>query len=66
MPNVPILSSTLTISTWVPGVASAAASGSQVCSGNSGALIANEMKKPMNSQRSTLVPRSSWESSESR
>ena len=49
MPNVPTLSSTPTSSTAVPGVDSAAASGSQVWNGTSGALIANAMKKPTNS-----------------
>ena len=49
MPNVPTLSSTPTRSTAVPGVDSAAASGSQVWNGTSGALIANAMKNPVNS-----------------
>ena len=49
MPNVPTLSRTPTSSTAVPGVDSAAASGSQVCTGHSGALIANAAKKPRNS-----------------
>ena len=49
MPNVPTLSSTPTSSTAVPGGAAAAASGSQVWNGHSGALIANAMKKPRNS-----------------
>src|SRR3954454_1639993 len=55
IPKVPILSSTLTSSTEVPGVASSAASGSQVCTGNIGALIANATKKPRNSQRPRSV-----------
>jgi NADH-quinone oxidoreductase subunit M len=56
MPNVPTLSSTPTSSTAPPGGDSAAASGSQVCTGHSGALIANATKKPRNSRRSVLVP----------
>ena len=51
MPNVPTLSSTPTSSTAAPGWADVAASGSQVWNGHSGALIANAMKKPRNSQR---------------
>ena len=39
IPKVPTLSSTPTSSTAVAGRASAAASGSQVCTGHSGALI---------------------------
>ena len=58
MPNVPTLSSTPTSSTAPPGGDSAAASGSQVCTGHSGALIAKAMKKPRNSSRSVLVPMS--------
>src|SRR5215467_11158479 len=49
MPNVPTLSSTPTSSTAAPGWAEAAASGSQVWNGHSGALIANAMKNPRNS-----------------
>ncbi len=49
MPKVPTLSSTPTSRIEVLGGASAAASGSQVWSGHSGALIANAMKKPRNS-----------------
>ena len=49
MPKVPTLSSTPTSSTAVPGVDSAAASGSHVWNGTSGALIANAKKKPRNS-----------------
>ena len=49
MPNVPTLSSTPTSSTAAPGCAGAAASGSQVWNGHSGALIAKAMKKPRNS-----------------
>ena len=56
MPNVPILSMTLTISTDVDGVADAAASGSQVWNGHSGALMANAAMKPRNSSRSVVVP----------
>ncbi len=51
IPKVPILSRMLTSSTDVPGLASSAASGSQVCTGTIGALIANATKKPRNSQR---------------
>ena len=49
IPKVPTLSSTPTSSTDELGGASAAASGSQVCSGHIGALIANAMKNPRNS-----------------
>ena len=49
MPKVPTLSSTPTSSTAPPGWAYAAASGSQVWNGNSGALIAKATKKPRNS-----------------
>ena len=66
MPNVPILSSTQTSRTDVPGVAFSVVSASQVCSGNSGALIANAMKKPMNSQRPASVPMSRAARSERR
>src|SRR5699024_4579334 len=48
IPKVPILSITLTSSTDVAGVPAAVASGSQVCSGQSGALTAKAMKKPQN------------------
>ncbi len=48
MPNVPTLSSTPTSSTAPPGCAEAAASGSQVWNGNSGALIAKATKNPRN------------------
>ncbi len=51
MPKVPTLSSTPTSSTAAPGCAAAAASGSQVWNGHSGALIANATKKPRNSHR---------------
>ena len=66
IPKVPTLSSTLTSSTEVPGVAFSAVSGSQVCTGNIGALIAKAMKNPMNIQRPATVPKSIWDSSESR
>src|SRR3954451_20032841 len=66
IPKVPILSSTLTSSTEVPGVAASVLSGSQVCTGNIGALIANATKKPRNSQRPTSVPKSILASSETR
>src|SRR5580765_3186960 len=55
IPKVPILSRMLTSSTEVPGLASSAASGSQVCTGTIGALIANAMKKPRNIQRPASV-----------
>ena len=51
IPKVPILSRMQTSSTLVPVVACSVVSGSQVCTGNSGALTANAMKKPTNSQR---------------
>src|SRR5690348_872220 len=66
IPKVPILSSTLTSSTDVPGVAFSVVSGSQVCTGNIGALIANAMKNPTNSQRPVSVPKSILASSETR
>ena len=66
IPKVPILSSTLTSSTEVPGVALWVVSGSQVCTGNIGALIAKAMKKPRNIQRPTSVPKSISASSETR
>ena len=53
MPKVPTLSSTPTSSTATPAGASAAASGSQVCTGHIGALTAKAKKKPQNSSRST-------------
>ena len=40
----------------VDGVADAAASGSQVWNGNSGALMANAAMKPRNSSLSVLAP----------
>ncbi len=49
MPYVPTLSSTPTSSTAAPAGAWAAASGSQVWNGQSGAFTANAMKKPRNS-----------------
>ena len=59
MPKVPILSSTQTSITLTPGVAFSVVSASQVCTGNSGALIAKAMKKPRNSQRPASVEMSS-------
>ena len=53
MPNVPTLSTTAIISTALAGVASTAASGSQVWNGHSGALTANANMKPRNSAFST-------------
>jgi len=58
MPNVPTLSSTPTSRTATGGGASAAASGSQVCTGNIGALTAKAKKKPRNISRSAPTPRS--------
>ena len=66
MPNVPILSRMLTSSTEVPGVACCVVSGSQVCTGNIGALIANATKKPTNSQRPVVVEMSRLARSEIR
>ncbi len=66
MPKVPILSRMPTISVEPPGVPCSAASGSQVWKGTIGAFSAKAMKKPRNSQRPTLPPRSSWVSSLSR
>src|SRR5580698_2630221 len=63
MPNVPTLSSTPTSSTAPPGWAEAAASGSQVWNGHSGALIANAMKKPRNSHFCTVGDSDTWVSS---
>src|SRR5260370_34967894 len=54
IPNVPTLSSTPTSSTPAPGGADAAASGSQVWNGHSGALIAKAMKNPSNSHLLTV------------
>ena len=63
MPNVPTLSSTPTSSTAAPGGADAAASGSQVWNGHSGALIANAMKNPRNSHFCTVGLSVTWISS---
>jgi len=52
IPKVPTLSSTPTSSTDVPAGACSAASGSQECTGNIGALIAKARKKPRKSSRS--------------
>src|SRR5690606_5372922 len=49
MPNVPTLSSTPASSTAAPAGAGAAAAGGQVCTGQSGALMAKAMKNPANS-----------------
>ncbi len=57
MPNVPTLSITPSISTAAPGWADAAASGSQVWNGQSGALIAKAMKNPRNSHFCTVGDR---------
>ena len=54
MPNVPTLSMIAIISTALAGVASTAASGSQRCSGHSGALTANANMKPPNSRCITI------------
>ena len=66
MPKVPILSITPTIMVAPPGLDSSAASGSQVCSGTSGALIAKANMKPRKSQRPVSVAMSSWLRSASR
>src|SRR3954447_25908499 len=66
IPKVPILSSTLTSSTDVTGVAFSVVSGSQVCTGNIGALTAKATKNPTKSQRPTSVPKSIFASSETR
>src|SRR5690242_9008171 len=66
IPKVPILSSTLTSNTDVPGVAFCVVSGSHVCTGNIGAFTANATKKPTNSQRPTDVEKSTFASSETR
>ncbi|CPU64684.1 Uncharacterised protein [Mycobacteroides abscessus] len=55
IPNVPTLSRTPTSSVDVPAGACCAASGSQVCTGKSGALMANARKKPRNSSRSIVT-----------
>src|SRR5919112_3661210 len=55
MPNVPTLSSTPTSSAAAPAGAAPPASGSQVWKGKNGALTANAMKNPRNSQRAVLV-----------
>ncbi|SKS59925.1 Uncharacterised protein [Mycobacteroides abscessus subsp. abscessus] len=47
--NVPTLSTTAIISTALDGVACTAASGSQVCSGQSGAFTANANMNPRKS-----------------
>ena len=60
MPNVPTLSSTPTSRTAAPGGAAAAASGSQVWNGHSGALIANAMKNPRNSHFCTAGLSGTW------
>ncbi len=59
MPKVPILSSTQTSSTEVPGVALPVVSASQVWTGNSGALTAKAMKNVAKSQRPAVVSMSS-------
>src|SRR6202012_290106 len=63
IPNVPTLSSTPTSRTAAPGWAEAAASGSQVWNGHSGALIANAMKNPRNSHFCTVGDRDTLTSS---
>ena len=55
IPYVPTLSSTPNSSTEVPGVAALAASGSQVWNGQSGAFIANAIKKPRNKRFSVVL-----------
>ena len=66
IPKVPILSMTPTIIVAPPGLDCSAASGSQVCSGTSGALMAKANMKPTKSQRPVPVPRVSWLRSASR
>ena len=66
IPKVPILSITPTIMVAPPGLDCSAASGSQVCSGTSGALIAKANMKPTNSQRPVSVAMSSCIRSDSR
>ena len=66
IPKVPILSRMLTSSTDVPGLPCSAASGSQVCTGTIGALIANATKNPTNSHRAVFWSIGICESSESR
>ena len=65
IPKVPILSSTATSITDVPGVPAAVESGNQACTGNIGALIANATKNATNSQRCVSGPIGSWTRSES-
>ena len=61
IPRVPILSSRPTSRVEAPGVACSAASGSQVCTGTIGALIAKAMKKatkrnlPIDPSKSTFT-----------
>src|SRR5690348_2835252 len=66
MPKLPILSRMLTSSTEVPGVAASDVSGSQVCTGKSGAFTTNATMNPRNSQRPTPVLMSSFARSETR
>src|SRR5215831_20943163 len=66
IPNVPILSSTPTSSTAAPGCADAAASGSQVWNGHSGALIANATKNPRNSHLLSVGVSATFDRSENR
>ena len=63
---MPILSSTQTSSTLVPGVAFSVVSASQVCSGKSGAFTAKAIMKPTKIQRSAVVLMSTCWRSESR
>ena len=55
IPKVPTLSSTPTSSTDVPTGAASAVSGSQVCTGHIGALIAKAMKNARKTSRSVLT-----------
>ena len=66
MPKVPILSRMPTSSTEVPGVACSAVVGSQVCTGNIGALTMKATRNPTISQRPRSVPIGSLANSVSR
>jgi hypothetical protein len=66
IPKVPILSRMLTSSTEVPGVACSVVSGSHVCTGNIGALMAKAMKNARNIQRPAPVEKSLVASSDTR
>ncbi len=65
IPNVPTLSSTPTSSTEVPTGACSAVSGSQVCTGHIGALIAKATKNARNTRRCVVTDMSMCPTSES-